>query len=313
MTAKQLDARVRFLAGPAKDSFGRIVALDESRWSADVRLDDGRLAKDVPMKQLEVIPEATITDRDKLLDRIRKLHAKAESARAIGNDAEALAFAAGVQKMLAKYKLDMSELEMQTLDKVEPIGSTYVRSEGKSKRVAWAELLASVVARAHYCRILVIPNSDTIVLVGRPTDRQVAEFVFSTLRRTADENSDRDARAFRRRQRAERGATMGDATNFRAAWLNGFVQRISERYEAERQQLKVEAAKAGTSLVRLDNALTQVDQHMAKMSTRRASSVGTRPSANREGAALGRAAGNVANIRGTGLGAGNSRSPKLLG
>lgn len=312
MTTKQLDARVRFTAGPALNAFGRIVSIDDARWTADVRLDDGRVAKTVPMKHLEVLPEASVTDRDKLLDRIRKLHAKAESARALGNDAEALAFAAGVQKMLAKYKLNMSELEMQTLDRVEPIGQSTVAGEGKSKRVGWAELLASVVARAHYCRILVLPNSDSLVLVGRPTDRQVAEFVFTTLRRTADENSDRDARAFRRKQRATAGSTTGAARDFRAAWLDAFVARISERYEAEREQLRVEAAKAGTSLVRLDNALAQVNAHMQAMGTRRVKVAGVRASANSAGRALGRAAGNAANIRGTGLGAGG-RAPKQLG
>jgi hypothetical protein len=310
---KQLDARVRFLAGPATGTFGRITALDEARWSADVRLDDGRLARNVPMKHLEVVPEANVTDREKLLDRVRKLHAKAESARALGNDAEALAFAAGVQKMLAKYRLDMSELEMQTFERLEPIDKSYVYGDKRKARVAWAELLASVVARAHYCRILVVSGSDTIVLVGRPTDRAVAEFVFTTLRRTADENSDRDARAFRRQQRATFGATTGQAKDFRAAWLNAFVNRIAQRYDEERAAMQQEATAAGTSLVRLSNALADVDRHMqSSMRVGRAKHVASRSSSNAAGSALGRAAGNAASIRGTGLGAGNTTSQRQL-
>lgn len=311
MSKLALDARVKFTAGSAIGTHGRITHIDESAWTADVRLDDGRVAKKVPAKHLEVIPEANVTDRDKLVDRVRKLLAMAKSAKEIGNEAEAASFAAGAQKMMAKYKLEMSEVEFTTMEREEPIENEYVRGTKKT-REQWSELLASVVARAHYCRILVIPGSDTIVLVGRATDRAVAAYVFTTLRDFAERQSDKDARAFRRGQRRQIGATIGNNRNFRAAWLMGFVERIAQRYEAERAELKLQAAKAGTSLVRLDNAMVKVDEHMAAMRTRSAKAPRSRVSANDAGRAAGRAAGDAASIRGTGLGAGTTNNRKLL-
>lgn len=317
MTTKTtIDARVKIAAGAASGSYGRIESIDTARWSANVRLDDGRTAKHVPMKHLEVIEEATITDKDKLIDRVRKLLAKAKSAKEIGSDAEAAAFAAGAQKMMAKYKLEMSDVEFTTMEREEPIGDERVRGTGKRSRAAWSEHLASVVARAHYCRILVLPGSDDIILVGRPTDRAVASYVFTTLRDYAERTSDRDARSFRKQQRSQIGATIGDNKNFRAAWLTGFVRRISERYENERAAMEDEVIKRDknvTALVRLKNALTQVDAELASRSNiRSAKAARGISSANAAGHRAGRAAGDAATIRGTGLGAGSSTSHKRL-
>jgi hypothetical protein len=311
-----IDARVKIAAGGASGSYGRIITIDTARWSADVRLDDGRVAKHVPMKHFDVIEEATITDRDKLVDRIRKLLAKAKSAAEIGSEAEAATFAAAAQKMLAKYKLEMSDIEFTTMEREEPVGDERVAGTGKRAREAWAERLASIVARAHYCRILVISGSDDIMLVGRPTDRAVASYVFTTLRAFADRQSDKDARTFRKRQRSQLGATVGENRNFRAAWLNAFVTRISERYEAEQREMARAAKTAGTSLVRLSNALAVVDDEMERR--RRSGASGkvkgtrTRTSSNDAGHRAGRAAGDAATIRGTGLDAGSSMARKQL-
>jgi hypothetical protein len=316
MSKLTLDARVKFLAGPAAGSFGRVVAIDESAWAVDVKLDDSRIAKKVPAKHLEFVPEATITDRDKLVDRVRKLLDKAASAKELGNEAEAATFAAGAQKMMAKYKLELSEVEYAKLQRDEPVGDSRVAGVGKRKRELWVELLAAVVARAHYCRTLVYNHSDDILLVGTPTDRAVAEYVFTTLRDFGYRKSDLDARAFRRNLRKQVGATYGDNKHFRAAWLDAFVGRIAERYEAERTTLKLEAAKAGTSLVRLDQALTRVDDELVERKKRggigRARAASHRYSSNELGRAAGRAAGDAATIRGTGLGQGAPNNFKRL-
>lgn len=311
MSKLQLDARVRITAGPAADLYGRIVSADESAWTADVRLDDGRTAKRIPAKHLEVIPEANVTDRDKLLDRVRKLLAKAASAQEIGSEAEAASFAAAAQKMMAKYKLEMTEVEFTRVEREEKIGDEYV-SATKRTREAWTERLASIVARAHYCRIFVYQGSDAICFVGRETDRAIAAYVFVTLRDFGDKQSDKDARAFRRNQRKQAGATYGQARNFRAAWLEAFVTRIAERYAAEMRALELEAKAAGTSLVRLTNALVKVDEEMNQRKFKTARAPRQRYSANDAGRAAGRAAGDAASIRGTGLGAGSTSKRNLL-
>lgn len=150
-------------------------------------------------------------------------------------------------------------------------------------------------------------------MVGRETDRKVAEFVFTTLRRTADELSDKEARAFRKRLRKEVGSTVGYDTNFRAGWLNGFIGRIAERYLEEKQAAEKAARSSGTSLVRLDKAREDVVKHMKSRGTRPAKRLRGKSSMNTEGHIRGRAAGDRVNIRGTGLGEGSKSSSRRIG
>jgi hypothetical protein len=321
-TKSQLNARVRITSGPASGLYGRVAHTDESTWKADIALDDGRTVRGIPMKLLELIAEEHVTDRQKLLDRIRKLHAKAESAKAIGNEAEALAFAGAVQKMLAKYRLSLDDLAMEELDRNEPIESEWNFDEPIKKRALWYESLAHVVARAHFVRVFFSTRGGAhLYLVGRATDRKIAAFVIHTLARTADELSDTAARKFRKAQRRSVGATTFENRNYRTAWLNGFVERIAERYREETANIEREqTASGGTSLVLVQrNALAQIDAHIqahVQLSNRRSRSRGERRagySASQAGRRDGRDAANSVNIRGTGLGAGSPRSPKSIG
>jgi hypothetical protein len=246
---------------------------------------------------------------DKLLDKIRKLHAMAQSAAHVGNDAEAQAFAAKVQALLVEHKLSLSDLDMELVEKQDPMGTDYVRSnEGKRAQTAWIVNLAGIVARAHFSRILLAKGSDYIVFVGRESDRKIAAFVFETLRRFADQRSDKEARAFRRNLRKQVGATYGANKDFRAAWLDGFNRRIAERYRDEERERERAAKVAGTALIRLDQADTQVQAYVDQIAGKGYVNVRGRASANQAGREAGYRAGNEAAIRGTGLGSGATSS-----
>lgn len=321
MSKTSLNARVKITAGPAAGLWGRIASVDESTWSGNVALDDGRTAKGIPLKHLEVIDEVNVDgdERTKLLDRIRKLHAKAESAKAIGNEAEAMAFAQGVAKMLNKYRLSLDDLAMEALERDEPIEGEWTDGRG-GKLAQWYEQLASVVARAHFCRCLFSTRaSDSLFLVGRSTDRKIANFVIVALARTADELSDKAARQFRKQQRREVGKTTYDNKNYRTAWLTGFVERIAERYREETERTEREQkATGGTSLVLVQTkSLAQIDQYI-KASVVTVSRRGPKAkhagiNASEVGRQHGRAAANSANIRGTGLGASTQHQKSIGG
>lgn len=240
---------------------------------------------------------------DKLMDRIRKIHAKAESLKQMGPayEQEALTFATQAQKMLTMYKLSLTDLEMSKLDTQDPLEHTYVHT-GEKLTKAWVTDLAGTVAKAHYCKIL-LGYKASIIIVGRRTDREVAEFVFSMLLRHASTQSDKEARTFRKNLRREVGSTTGNNRDFRTAWLIAFVVRVKERYAAESENIKIEAAKTGTSLIRLENSFVQVDDYMRKTWPKLGrAKVSVAKSANAAGFAAGRAAGDKVNIRGTGIG-----------
>lgn len=248
---------------------------------------------------------------EKLIERIRKLYAKAESAKAIGSEAEAAAFYAGVQKMLLKHKLDAAILTFEEKERVDPLEREWVDwkvygVDQKRKRIAWIENLAASVAAAHFCRMVVMSKTNNIMLVGRSTDRQVATFVLGRLVRQGEELA--EAGYWRERYKSQK---QGHYTTggYKSAFLYGYVQRIKERYaEVQRAQL----AEPGTALV-IRKSMDEVTKYMSEMSGLRNSRRPTDRVGNNEGArAQGREAGSKANLRADGLG-GGTRNGSALG
>jgi hypothetical protein len=317
---KQFDARVKIVAGAASGAYGHVVEATSDGAKAEIKLDDGRTLRGVPSKAYELVEmPRSEQDFEKLIARIKKIHTQAESAKAIGSEAEAATFAASVQKMLMRYRIDMSDLEARQHAKDEPIEDELINwgahgfESGRQKQ--WIEDLASVVARAHFCRILISKSGDAIWLVGRSTDRRVAEYVIVTLRRTAEELADREGRAYRRQQRREVGATLGHAKNFAQGWYRGFIQRVAERYREERDASVKASANAGTALVRVQKIDEEVGEYVSAKYKKTITRKVTVRDSNNAGRQAGRLAGSRANLRANGLeeGPGGASTKRLPG
>lgn len=126
----------------------------------------------------------------KIIDKIQKLLRHAESARQIGNIAEAEAFAAHVQTLLIQHKLDIATVERTMLDLEDPIEHRFVEGDefgqrSKKRREGWTEGLACVIAENHFCRMAVTPNSNAITFFGRRSDIEITIFMFTYLSRLA--------------------------------------------------------------------------------------------------------------------------------
>lgn len=244
---------------------------------------------------------------EKILDRIRKLHAKAVSAKQMGSSAEAEAFSAKVSQMLAEHRLNLSDLEMTEMERQEPVAEGLVNTGMGRKRVAWVENLVGTVARAHFCRILVVSGSSTYYIVGRKSDREVVEWMVSWLIPWVWDKSFKEMHAARKREKA--AGNFYGARGFRISYLNGFVSRLGERFREMRAQVETEARAGGkgTALIRLNNADQAVASYVAEKYTKTASSVGQR-TRNASGFAAGRkAADGVSLNRPVGGGNGGGR------
>lgn len=183
-------------------------------------------------------------DINKIIERVKKLHAKAESAKAIGSVEEAEAFAIGVQKMLLEYKLEMSILEQRELTPTpievdeDLIDWRTVKEVGyKRRRVGWLEQLAWHVTQAYGCTYAIIPGTNAIIIVGEQADRKVAEFVLTTLARSAVELAAHATR--KERYRMWKAGTVRQARGFTSSWLLGFAAgvgvQLRERLDALRR------------------------------------------------------------------------------
>lgn len=234
---------------------------------------------------------------DSIIERLQKMIAHEASARSIGSIAEAEAFAEMIARMLAKYKLEMSDVQAQEADE-DIAGAVFNPKDyglSASRRVAWREALASVVAAAHYARALIVPGTGLIIFAGREADRKVALAIFALLVQTCERlaSDARNAYApsvdnilnfhprFKHLDTDTKAAARSEALKrYKASFNVGFVHGIDDKYKSMREaitreqqhkeaeamltpgRLLSEAAGQCSALARLDNSLQAVDQWM---------------------------------------------------
>jgi len=255
--------------------------------------------------------------QEKILEKLGKIKAMADSAKEIGNEAEAQAFAGMLQQLLLKHKLEMTDVEYAREMQEEPVIQytpetmyTNVFDRSKRRRVyknypdveltrrrtAWVEQLAAIVADAYSCRILVTTGSSIIHFVGHKSNVMITEYLFITMMRAANKLSDKAAAQFRREWRAEHGSgnTPGD---YRESWLMGFITRIAQRLQEERR--KFEGPNTSMALVRVNKEALAVKNYMdEKFGKKKSAAIGGLRSWNQEGYAAGKRTADGMNISG---------------
>ena len=242
---------------------------------------------------------------EQTLETLRKLMAHESSAREIGSIDEATAFSEKIQELLIKHKLEAADIPTSAQQPIDlEVAQQYVEdpeSKIKSSRIAWEERLALSVADAHFCKILVKPHSNMIWMVGTAKDREVASFMFVTLRRMIRTTSLKKYSEYFDRCQAE--GHVEDARGFRASWINAAVSEISKRFYETRQ--RANQSSAGTSIV-LANADALVKNYMQRF-THNAGVVRGQSSRNLDGAAAGREWGQNVSLDSNGVSSGSKR------
>lgn len=251
----------------------------------------------------------------KILERIRKLHRHAESAKQLGNMAEAAAFAGKVMELMAEHKLEMSMLSALEQDQQDAMGKSYINPDTRAKRpkkflIAWKRRLAHLVANNHGC-YMVLSDSNFIWLIGRESDRQVAEFMITYLilfglRQAAKE-------CIAARKIAYASPDPESARGFEAAWHDAYVDAISQRYREMREAAK-QGTKTGTAMVLLSTARKEAEEHARKTMSLRNVGPARGPSNvwNEAGRAGGAAAGRSVDLSGLDNGRNLGRGRKAL-
>lgn len=242
-------------------------------------------------------------DKDALLRKLQKIKNLAASEREVGNVDAAENFAAVLNKLLLEHKLSMSDVEFTRHLEDEPIDkSTIFWSEhglpNKGKRIHWVELLASYVAHANNCQILVRPGSNILSLVGREVNRKIAEYTIVTLTRAAEKLS--KAEYFKFYHKLKETGDQEQAKGYRQSFLLAFVKRIFERLALETRQA-TSGTSSGTALIRLNTERAQVQKWVETHTTGNASRMTGNRTGNQVGAEHGRKLADRLDIKGRGV------------
>src|SRR5216683_5217426 len=98
-----------------------------------------------------------MTEQESILSTLAKLISHEKSARSIGSVDEAEAFAAKIQALMFKHKLEMTDIEFEQ-EQNEPVLSERLEEEDvigvrreSTRRQRWVDILVRAVARANFC------------------------------------------------------------------------------------------------------------------------------------------------------------------
>jgi len=191
------------------------------------------------------------TEYEALVERVRKLLAKAEST---GNSNEAEAFSAKAAELIAVHRLDVAHvresLERGTLGlRRLPLGrGAYVRA-----RLA----LLVAVAGSHDCEVVFQTGSEgtTAIVAGYDVDLEMTELLYGSLHTQAATQ-----------MAAIRRPTPAATQRFRRSFLFGFARRVDELLDESRRASAPPPAGAtappptrvGTSAAPTGDALPEV-------------------------------------------------------
>ncbi len=206
-------------------------------------------------------------DRESIIRKLKKLRAKAESAEAIGSEAEAQTFAEAVQRMLSEYKVEAAEVAENMEEEVDPIKSIRPNTEKhkikfKRRENPWMKDLASIVAWAHYYRMSFVPGTNLVYMIGREADAETAGEVWCKLVRVAESIADKEYVDYFHECR--RAGNVARARGFRASFLRGFVQRLRLRYSEHMEKIRDYYAHDKKALITLKSARSKVDEWVEK-------------------------------------------------
>lgn len=204
----------------------------------------------------------------KILETLRKLIEHEKSARKIGNQAEAEAFAAKAQELLLKHKLEMTDVEFAEQEREEPVLGEWFSAQEvldlprKVLHDNWIGILLMGISEANFCKLLKQRQSNSFTIVGRATDRDTTKAMFIYLSNACIDMAPQEALAF-----------FGPSPipefkhphqrSFISSFKLGFANAIYRRLERKREELKAGASEQG--LIRVDQMEKVVAQKFKEL------------------------------------------------
>jgi hypothetical protein len=156
-------------------------------------------------------------NEEKIIQTIRKL---LELSKNNPSEEEAKSAALKAQELLAKYHIDMKEVESIDVDAVESIEEVRVDIPAKK----WKYRLATIVANNFRCKHFYIGKS-TLVFYGHKTDADVAAEIFKYLFNVGNRLAGREVdRVF-----GETGTSVNVYNSFVAGFCEGIQEVLGEQ------------------------------------------------------------------------------------
>lgn len=203
-------------------------------------------------------------ESEKVLSKIKKLLIQSESAREIGSEEEAMAFAEKAQRLMTKYNILSADLDAYSEEGTQVGMHKYHFSDTVTarRRILWTEQLAGAVTRAFSCRYMVMPGTNSIVIAGLPKNIEMAAYMLDVIAPFAKKQCQRSYASCYNAVKDLRITKQHYLSGFKESWYKGFSLKISERLRETQQSVVKEMRDEGTVSER---ALSVVDHHQEQV------------------------------------------------
>lgn len=200
-----------------------------------------------------------------ILEKLRKLLAHERSARNVGSVSEAESFAEKIQELLTKYKLDMTDVELDAREEGESIdwdvaSPSQAGHSDVAHVVVWQYAIASGIAKCNGC-VAVATKGNSIKFTGRTSDRELCKMFFLYMLELA-----RDlVNAALEDARSER---FIDAKDFKRSWYSGFGMVLESRLEEKYNVMVAEASPTSNAMVHIKRDALKVQEFLKEKGVR---------------------------------------------
>lgn len=188
-----------------------------------------------------------MTNKDKILEKLRKLMNLKESALALGNEGEACAAAAGITRLLIAYNL--SETDIPTQERIDnPVVAEEIPFKPEVSSGRWYADLIGTVCEYNMCRLLVIStrkdngrmSRDKFQIVGRKKNVEVVLYLVSFLANRFYQIGKKEYPSYRHDCLFKFGRKPQSIAMYLRSYLCGCVFGLNEKFRSEKQQLQQE-------------------------------------------------------------------------
>ena len=186
-------------------------------------------------------------DRNKILEKLRKLMNLKESALALGNEGEACAAAAGISRLLIAYNLSESDIpEQEKIDN--PVVAEEIPFKPELGSGKWYESLVTVVCEHNMCHALIVSimkdnfrmSRDKFKIVGRKKNVEVVLYLVSFLANKFYQIGKKSYPQYKHDCMFKYGVQAKGLGMYLRSFLYGCVIGLNDKFELEKQELSKE-------------------------------------------------------------------------
>lgn len=197
---------------------------------------------------------------EKILDKIKKLLKKSESAKDIGSIEEAEAFAAKVQELLAKYNLELSQINTDDEQYGDNVEHEYMKAWHSNIGGNDSLHIMRAIAQFNWCYVYAVGDmkDNKMVILGTPENIEVCKYIHSIVCRIFIDASRAEYKKYVKNEDYIFEGRLKPVTwdTFARAFMKGCAKGLKHKLKSERERF-VENNENAYGLVRTNDIVLQ--------------------------------------------------------